>query len=444
MDSPTPKGSSAFSRLEKRRKQRESLSNALVDPLERFAASTEPDYRSFSNELADERERLNERIRTASASSQLRLDSFSPSRAKEYVGNREPLLEDLAMHHKACRNELRNLKETKSVDRSTMKRILSDVDGIDQIVLRERAALARDRVKLENGIMAHPTHGRIGEAYLAALVDRLPEPAGARFKKLEGRSDTDNEQFRKLVRNAYIPTVGSPAHDAPESDLPGPLMWCPVTKDWHQPNHTTVAHIVPYGIGEFNASYIFGLSMDEGWNVIWGFENGLVLFSMIERHLDDGRIVLVPDDESIDEFKLIVLEDSLLSMQLYSNGPRYRDLHNKRLRFKTEARPLKRNLYFLCLITIFRRRRFMVDCWESDSQKIQMGKIWGTPGQWMRKGVIQALALEIGDIMPLAPLVQNDTGVSSLAEKLSAAKEREIAVTIREVVEKMVVDEDYE
>ena len=436
------KGSSAGNRLEKRRKQRESLTMALVDPLERFSTSPEPGFRHLSSEMADERDRLNERIRTASASSQLLLESFSPSRAKEYVANREPLLEDLAMHHKSCRNVLRKLNETKSIDKPTMKRLLSGIEELDAILLQERAALARNRVKLEYGILSHPTHARIGEAYLGALVDRLPEPAGAKFKKPGARNNNDQEQFRNLVRNASTPKKGSPEYDAPKTNLPLPLMWCPVTNAWHEQAHTTVAHIVPYGIGEFNASYIFGLPLDEGWKAIWDFKNGLILYSSIEGHLDDGRIVIVPDDESMNELKLVVLDESLLSMHVFLNGPLYRDLNNKRLTFKTEARPLKRNLYFLCLITLFRRRRFMVDGCENDSQKIQMGKIWGTPGQWMRGSVIRALALEIGDILHVEPIVQGDTTVSSFAGKLSAAKEREMAVTIREVVEEKVIDED--
>ena len=444
MDSPTGKARSAGSRLEKRRKQRESLTATLVDPLERFSTSPEPELRSFSNELADERDRLNERIRTASAASQLLLESFSPSRAKEYVANRGPLLEDMAMHHKSCRNELRKLSETKSLDKRTMKRILSDVENLDAILLHERAALARNQVKLEYGILSHPTHTRIGEAYLAALVERLPEPAGPKLKLSEKRNNDDQDQFRKLVRNAYTPIKGTPEYDAPEMNLPLPLRWCPVTKAWHEQDNTKVAHIVPYGIGEFNASYIFGLPLDGGWKAIWGYKNGLVLHSSIEGRLDDGRIVIVPDDESVNELKMIVLDDSLLSTHVFLNGPRYRDLHNKRLTFKTEARPHTRNLYFLCLMTIFRRRRFMVDGCDNYSQKIQMGKIWGTPGQWIRRGIIRALALEIGDILHVEPIVQGDMTVSSFADKLSAAKEREMAVTIREAVEEKIVDEDDE
>lgn len=34
-----------------------------------------------------------------------------------------------------------------------------------------------------------------------------------------------------------------------------------------------------------------------------------------------------------------------------------------------------------------------------DQENITMGKVWGTPGKWMRTGILQALALKIGDIV---------------------------------------------
>lgn len=49
------------------------------------------------------------------------------------------------------------------------------MEEFDAAFLNERAALARNRMKLEFGILSHPTHARIGEAYVAAIVESLPE-----------------------------------------------------------------------------------------------------------------------------------------------------------------------------------------------------------------------------------------------------------------------------
>ena len=70
---------------------------------------------------------------------------------------------------------------------------------------KERAALAKNRTKVECGKLSHPTHSKIGEAYLAFLVDSLSEPSGARVKKQGKRDKHEHELFKKLVRKAYSP-----------------------------------------------------------------------------------------------------------------------------------------------------------------------------------------------------------------------------------------------
>lgn len=150
-----------------------------------------------------------------------------------------------------------------------------------QHFLKERAALARNRMKLEFGILSHPTHARIGEAYLAVIVESLPELAGARLNRQRSRDKYDQEQFKALVRQAYTFTKETPAYDPPRSDPP--MLWCPITRAWHDTMNMTTVHIVPCGIGEINAAYNFGLPADEGWTALWSFENGLLLHSRVEQ-----------------------------------------------------------------------------------------------------------------------------------------------------------------
>lgn len=346
----------------------------------------------MSQELADKGERLKERVRTIFASSDEIIRKFDPKHAQKYVAEREPLAEEVASHIKTCRNKIREAQEKKLVDRSTAKRLLSGMEEFDAALLKERAALARNRMKLEFEILSHPTHARIGEAYLAAIDESLPEPAGARLKKQGSRDKYDQDEFKALVRQANTPTKGTPAYDAPCSDPP--MLWCPITRAWHDTLSMTTAHIVPYGIGEINAAYIFGLPTDEGCTAIWSYKNGLLLHSRVEQAMDAAQLTIVPDVDSGEVLKVVILDDSILEKSPFVGGPKYRDLNNTKLVFKTEARLLKRYLYFLCLISLFRRHRFHVEGPERDQAKLKMGEIWGSPGKWMRCSIIRALALE--------------------------------------------------
>lgn len=414
---------------------------AFQDPLQRFTISPEPKLQQLSQELADEGEKLKQRIRNVSANSQEIIGSFSPETAQKFVAEREPLTEQLAVHLKACRAKVREARENHMVDRKTAKRMLSGIEELDATLLKERAALARNRVKLEFGILSHPTHARIGEAYLAAIVENLPEPAGARIKKQRARDNYDQHQFKTMVRQAYTPDPESKEYDAPP--ITGfSQLWCPVTRAWHDSMITTVAHIVPYGIGEFNAAYIFGVPVEDGWKTIWDYRNGMILSYRIRKALDAGQLVIVPDGESIDGLKLVVLDESILDHHPVGGGPKYRELNHTKLQFKTKTRPLKRYLYFLCLISLFRRQRFFVDGCERDQEKIDMRRIWGTPGKWMRGSIIRALALEVGGILKAKEETEEEADGGSMSESVSPEKERKIAVEIREAIEGIDVDDD--
>ena len=202
------------------------------------------------------------------------------------MAEREPVVEELAVHRRACRNALKVAQENRVMDRKRAKRLLSGFEGKDANLFIERATLTKNRVKLEYDILSHPMHARIGEACLAKLVENLFEPAGARDKY-------DQQRFKVVVSNSYTPIQGTLRYDAPSLDPK--IFWCPVTRSWHDTFIMKTAHIVPYGIGEFNAAYIFGLPLDQGWEAMWDFKNGLVLHRIIKEALDNPQVVIVPD-----------------------------------------------------------------------------------------------------------------------------------------------------
>lgn len=143
--------------------------------------------------------KISDRIRTISASSDENIQYNNQQQAESYVENRQNLVDDAAICIKHCKNVVKELRNNQQLDRPTAKRAHKELDESDVELLKERATLAANRVKLTYGILAHPTHSRLGEAYLSCIVENLPEPAGARFHKQGSRSGTDQSNFRQRV-----------------------------------------------------------------------------------------------------------------------------------------------------------------------------------------------------------------------------------------------------
>ena len=73
--------------------------------------------------------------------------------------------------------------------------------------------------------------------------------------------------------------------------------------------------------------------------------------------MDAAQLVINPDADSSEGFKVVILNESILEISPFAGSPMYRDMNNTKLVFKTEARPQKRCLHFLCLISPSRRHR---------------------------------------------------------------------------------------
>lgn len=111
---------------------------------------------------------------------------------------------DLAAHLKAYRSKIREAQDQDLVNKPQAKRLLSGSENLDAAILKVRAALAKNRIKVEYGILSYPTHLRIGEAYLAALAGAVR----SQDYKEALRNKHDQELFRNLVRNVYSPQKG--------------------------------------------------------------------------------------------------------------------------------------------------------------------------------------------------------------------------------------------
>lgn len=416
-------GSFQKTRDEKKKKQQMELNAAFGDSLLRFSI---PDVvRKHSAEIDDTAQNLQERIRSVSAASQETVEYNNEKQAQDYVKARQNCADDAVTCLKKCKNLVEGLRKQGVIERSAAKRAHKELEDSDMELLKERAALAANRVKLQYGILSHPTHSRLGEAYLAAIVENLPEPAGARVRKLGSRSGTDQSNFRQRVLNMYNPSDWN-------MDPPNALGWCPVVKEWVDPDSLTAAHIVPYALGDLNAAYLFGLDPQDGYEAIWDVKNGILLSTKVEKALDAARLVIVEDGNS-GELKLVVLDESLMDYRANTGSSiRFRDIHNQRLEFATDARPGRRHLYLHYLLTLFRRKRFNVEGWETDAAKATSGYMWGSPGPWLRRSIIQALAFEIGDVEKLDESVS--VGLADFPNQVSNEREKGMAVQIRQAI----------
>lgn len=120
----------------------------------------------FNQEIAHDVERSKERIRKVSASSEEEIASFKAEIATGFVNERE----DLTAHLKAYRFKIREAQDQGLVNKPQAKRLLSGNENLDAAILKVYAALAKNRIKVEYGILSYATHLRIGEAYQAALA----------------------------------------------------------------------------------------------------------------------------------------------------------------------------------------------------------------------------------------------------------------------------------
>lgn len=114
--------------------------------------------------------RIKGKNREVSASPKTEIGSFKPEFATRFIKERNPIAEDLATHPTACRSKIREAQDQGLVDKPQAKRLLSSNENLDAELLKVRAALARNRIKVEYGSLSQPTHSRIDEAYLPMLA----------------------------------------------------------------------------------------------------------------------------------------------------------------------------------------------------------------------------------------------------------------------------------
>lgn len=183
-------------------------------------------------------------------------------------------------------------------------------------------------------------------------------------------------------------------------------LWCPVLQKYEPPAAVVAGHIFAYQHGQTAMTAIFGTDGE-----LFSSKNGLMISAEVEERWAKGLILIVPDlpdepsvaasslwnNSEPKSYKIRVTDPDHPLMRKYIelSEMRWRDLNDRKLVFKGDARPGARYLYWHYCITMLRRS------WVAGGShkvlKDQFGrKFWGTPGKYVNKNMIDAIILELG------------------------------------------------
>ncbi|KAK3362481.1 hypothetical protein B0T25DRAFT_524426, partial [Lasiosphaeria hispida] len=210
-------------------------------------------------------------------------------------------------------------------------------------------------------------------SYIDLLISRYRAPANATLDIFRPRDPKAQDRFRATVFKAYG------AKGRTSCCITGGLI------------DVAAAHIVPYNIGENNATYLFGESTHKDGHIMCP-QNGLPMLKWLEEAFDKGRFTIIPGD-NLDEWKVIMLDEEI------ADDPIYKPIHGKALMFQADFRPARRYLYFAHIVTILRRQRYESTGWWKDMPP-GIPEVWATPGEYLRKSALMVLARRVGHMAP--------------------------------------------
>ncbi|KAI9761976.1 MAG: hypothetical protein M1840_001505 [Geoglossum simile] len=229
----------------------------------------------------------------------------------------------------------------------------------------------------------HPIHGI--SPYEDVTISRqrariLRELEGGKFDEEPDQAAAYAELLTNMWRSRETPASWESRNPHEHSHWKGGLryfynakdpedengLWCPILKD--------------------NAGYLFG-EPSRGAEIIWSMGNGLVMDNALEKQFDKGDFVLVP----------IPTEPGRPSRWRFK---KIGDLDGTELEFKNENRPAHRFLFYHFVSTLLRYVRYEKPGWAEKRVNLPTGKIWATPGPYLRKSMLRVLANVIGNCEP--------------------------------------------
>lgn len=145
---------------------------------------------------------MKEQIRKLSADSQEKIGPFGEKRVKRaerYTDDREKTTEAMDSVTRLKANLTKELEVKGQIDRTTAKRVLLDLEEEVSLIVRERAAIAKDLIKLKLGILSNIPSRKLAEAYATTLTQIV---ARTNLYLAEGRTW---ERRSELIQGINLP-----------------------------------------------------------------------------------------------------------------------------------------------------------------------------------------------------------------------------------------------
>ncbi|KAJ9286803.1 hypothetical protein DTO021C3_5535 [Paecilomyces variotii] len=317
------------------------------------------------------------------------------SSISQFVDQRAQVLEAEIDLIKAYRSGLSNLKATNKIDIGEYDKTFREIESRKRRLDHESLLLKRQRKALEEDI-DDEISARIGAsreeldrimeiAYSSLVTDRVMSASKLKLQR-QGPKHNQSKYRERVIR--YLQAQ---PHES--------VVWCHILGRALPRSSVKAAHIVPKSLESEQLSYFFGaselrVSMDK--------RNGLTLLDTLEECLDAGQIVIVPmppqPEEEATRWKCLVIDHEIMDNVVLAMDDtiRFKDIHGKALEFLSNSRPAKRYLYFRFIITyLFHKRRASNLEWVEEVEA--KGTLWATPGPYLRKSMLVALARRASD-----------------------------------------------
>jgi len=263
------------------------------------------------------------------------------------------------------------------------------------------------------------------------------------YHKPQNKRDGHQSQFRQALIKFY----NAPDPDNATVSVPDDYCyWCPISHQYFRSQSITAAHIVPFAIGETNCNYLFPDDDMSPTGHLMHPGNGLLMHSSLEQAMDKARIAIVPADEmnpSARDLKVVVFDRTIIKSRDSGLGIPWAKLDGLRLEFKNDNRPRLRYLYFTFLMSLFRRRRFECTGWRSDLARYASGKMWASPGNWVRGSSIRVIARRVAyethleafvgtHDLPLQPRTIDERDDEVMADEVMESYEAKVLGSLKE------------
>jgi hypothetical protein len=248
---------------------------------------------------------------------------------------------------------------------------------------------------------------------------------------LQERSSSDPSYFRSTAIELYgaEPTT----KEVRDLGLMEPVLWCPITAQFHPESEMKAAHILPFKVGVAFVDYLF--APGHGARLMEA-DNCLMIHRKLEESFAKAHFVLMPVDPAEmppRRWKAVVTDPNARNKGLFAADEESRrflrergrvatlsDVNGRELKFRTGFRPAARFVYFHFVTSLLRLRAYDRRNWHTTLRQLCTGKPWPTLGRYLRRLVLMKLAVDLGDVDDeVSDIIMGTTYISptSLDEK---------------------------